>query len=161
MSEPDHHAREARILDGFWKAVAEHGWRGATMARIAQAAHVTLAELRGHAACPEALLALSVKAVDRAVLAGTVPSEGESPRDRLFDLLMRRLDQLQPHRAGVIRFLKELPYDPPLAFWVGTLNDRAMAWMLEAAGLGSRGLIGQLRRRGLMGVWVYTLNAWA
>jgi ubiquinone biosynthesis protein COQ9 len=160
MTEHDH-AREARIIEGFWAVVAEHGWRGTSMARVATAAHMTLAELRAHASCPEGLLALSVRATDRAVLEGTVPTEGESPRDRLFDVLMRRLDELQKHRAGVVRFLRDLPWNPPLAIGTGVLNDRAMRWMLEAAGISTAGLAGQARRRGLMGVWTYTLRAWA
>ncbi len=153
--------RAARIIEGFWSVVAEHGWSGTTMARVAAAAGVTLAELRSHAGCREALLALSVRETDRAVLAGTVATEGESPRDRLFDLLMRRIDELQTHRAGVQRFLRDLPWNPALAVATGVLNDRAMRWMLEAAGIGTGGLSGQARRRGLMGVWVYTLRAWA
>lgn len=151
---------EARLLDGLWGAIAEHGWRGATMARIATAGGVTLAELRRHAGCPQALVMLSLRMADRAVLAGTVPTEGESPRDRLFDVLMRRLDQLQPHRAGVVRFMKDLPFDPLFAIAVGFATERSMAWMLDAAGIGSRGVTGELRKRGMMGVWVYTLNAW-
>jgi len=89
-----------------------------------------------------------------------VPTEGESPRDQSFDVLMRRLDQLQPHRAGVVRFMKDLPFDPAFAIGLGFATERSMAWMLEAAGIGSRGIAGQLRKRGMMGVWVYTLNAW-
>lgn len=151
---------EARILEGLWSAIAEHGWRGATMARIAAAGGLTLAELRRHAACPQELVMLSLRAADRAVLAGTAPTEGESPRDRLFDVLMRRIDQLQPHRAGVVRFMKDLPFAPLSAIALGFAAERSMAWMLEAAGIGSRGMAGELRKRGMMGVWVYTLNAW-
>ena len=159
MTENDE-TLEARILEGLWGAIAEHGWRGATMARIATAAGISLAELRRHAACPQALILLSLRAADRAVLAGTVPTEGESPRDRLFDVLMRRLDQLQPHRAGVVRFMKDLPFDPLFAIGLGFATERSMAWMLDAAGIGSRGVAGELRKRGMMGIWVYTLNAW-
>ncbi|MCX7371396.1 MAG: TetR family transcriptional regulator [Alphaproteobacteria bacterium] len=159
MTDIDHKL-EARILEGLWGAIAEHGWRGATMARIAAAGGVTLAELRSHASCPQSLVMLSLRVADRAVLAGTVPTEGESPRDRIFDVLMRRLDQLQPHRAGVVRFMKDLPFDPLFAIGLGIATERSMAWMLDAAGIGSRGVAGELRKRGMMGIWVYTLNAW-
>ncbi len=153
-------APEARILDGFWAVIAAHGWRGTTMARIATEAGVTLAELRAVAPCPQSLLMHWLRGVDRAVLAGTVPTEGESPRDRLFDLLMRRIDQLQPHRAGITRFMKDLPFDPLLAIGLGFATERSMAWMLDAADISPRGLAGSLRKRGMMGVWVYALNAW-
>ncbi|RVT99604.1 TetR family transcriptional regulator [Rhodovarius crocodyli] len=148
-------------LTGLWAAVAEHGWHGATLSRIAQAGGVTLGELRKLGRGPLDLLALHGAAVDQAVLDGTVPTEGESTRDRLFDVLMRRLDAMQPHREGVLRLLKDLPLNPPLALWLGCEVQRSMGWMLEAAGVDSRGAFGRLRAKALAGVWAYTVRAWA
>ena len=151
---------ESAAHDGLWQVVAEHGWRGTTLARIAASAGVGLGELRGMASAPEDLIVRFNKAVDRAVLDGTVPTEGESPRDRLFDVLMRRLDALQPHRAGISRFMKDLPFHPLLTLRLGAGMQLSMGWMLEAAGLGSTGPAGLARIQGLTAVWVYTLNAW-
>ena len=49
---------------------------------------------------------------DAAALA-LAPKEGPH-RDRLFDLLMRRMDVLQAHRAGVLALMRALPTDPCL-----------------------------------------------
>lgn len=149
-----------RALDGLWSAVAEHGWHGATLARIAQAANLSLGDLRRLAPGPMGLLSLHGAATDQTVLDGTVPTEGESIRDRLFDVLMRRLDTMQPHRAGLLRLLKDLPLNPPLALWLGCETQRSMGWMLEAAGVDSRGALGRLRAKALAGVWLYTVRAW-
>lgn len=149
------------IHEGLWRVVAENGWRGATLSRIAAASGTTLATLRGMASAPEGLIVRFNRAVDQAVLEGTVPTEGESPRDRLFDVLMRRLDALQPHRPGVIRFINELPFHPLLAMMLGAGMNRSMGWMLEAAGLSASGPAGLARIQGLTVVWVYTLRAWA
>jgi hypothetical protein len=35
-----------------------------------------------------------------------------------------------------------------------------MRWMLEAAGISGRGPVGELRTRGLVGVWLYALRTW-
>jgi hypothetical protein len=35
-----------------------------------------------------------------------------------------------------------------------------MAWLLQAAGVGTTGLRGELTVRGLVAVWVWTLRAW-
>ena len=61
-------------------------------------------------------------------------------RDRLFDLLMRRIDTLQTHRAGVLALLRALPADPPTALLLALATRRSMRWMLEAAGIPTRGI---------------------
>ena len=153
--------KDTAFHEGLWQVVAEHGWRGATLSRIAAASGTGLAALRGVASSPEGLIVLFNRAVDQAVLEGTVPTVGESPRDRLFDVLMRRLDALQPHRPGIVRFIDELPFHPMLALFLGAGMNRSMGWMLEAAGLSASGPGGLARIQGLTAVWVYTLRAWA
>jgi hypothetical protein len=153
-------ALKARIFDGLFQVVAEHGWRGTTLTRIAAAAGVSLGEMRGFASCPEGIMLRYSALVDRQVLDGTVPTEGESPRDRIFDVLMRRLDAMQPHRAGIVRFMKDLPFHPFLVLSLGAAMERSMGWMLEAAGLDSHGPAGLARIKGLTAVWVFTLRAW-
>ncbi len=87
------------------------------------------------------------------------PAEGVA-RDRLFDLLMRRIDVLQARRAGVLALFDALPFDPMTAAWLACLSRRSMAWALEAAGLSTQGLAGKLRTRGLLAVWLWTVRAW-
>lgn len=151
---------ESTIHAGLWQVVAEQGWRGTTLSRIAETSGAGLAALRGIASSPEGIIVRFNRAVDKAVLEGTVPSHGESPRDRLFDVLMRRLDALQPHRPGIVRFMKDLPYHPLLTLLLGAGMNRSMGWMLEAAGLSASGPAGLGRIQGLTAVWVYTLRAW-
>ncbi len=43
---------ESRLLDGLWRTVAERGWAGTTLSRVAEAAGVPLADVRAIAACP-------------------------------------------------------------------------------------------------------------
>ena len=81
-------------------------------------------------------------------------------RDRLFDLLMRRIDALQAHRAGVLALLRALPADPPTALLLALATRRSMRWMLEAAGIPTRGIHGELRVKGLVAVWLWTVRAW-
>jgi len=141
----------------YFLGVADNGF-AAGLPRPAAVA--SLGALRGMAASPEGLVIRFNRAVDQQVLDGTVPTDGESPRDRIFDLLMRRLDALQPHRAGIVRFTKELPFHPVLTLVLGAGMERSMGWMLEAAGISSHGPAGVVRIKGLTVVWVYTLNAW-
>ncbi len=95
---------------------------------------------------------------DQAALAET-PSEG-SMRDRLFDLIMRRIDFLQLHRAGVLALLKALPADPAVALLLGCASRRSLGWLLDATGIPTAGITGRLRVCGLMAVWLWTIRAW-
>ena len=88
-----------------------------------------------------------------------LPSEGPV-RDRLFDLLMRRIDALQAQRAGVLALLRALPADPATALLLTLATRRSMRWMLEAVGIPTRGVRGELRVKGMVGAWLWTIRAW-
>jgi hypothetical protein len=73
---------------------------------------------------------------------------------------MRRIDALQAHRAGVLALLRTLPGDPPTALLLALATRRSMRWMLQAAGIPTRGVRGELRVKGLVAVWLWTIRAW-
>lgn len=151
---------EARLVGALWQVVAEHGWDGLTMRRVAAAAGMPPEELRRR--CPGRLdlLRLHGLAMDRAVLAGTVPDQDGLARDRVFDALMRRIDAMQPHRAGILRLFEDLQQDPLLALMLLAELPRSMAWMLEAAEIGTGGAPGLARTKGLTAVWLATMRTW-
>jgi hypothetical protein len=95
---------------------------------------------------------------DAAALTG-ISDEG-SRRDRLFGILMRRIDVLQSHRAGVLALLRAVPCDARLVLVLGAANLRSMAWMLEGAGISTAGPMGALCAKGLLAAWLWTLRAW-
>ena len=148
------------VIAGFWRVVAEHGWHGVSMRAVAAEAGLETAELRRRFATPQAILLAHDQAVDAGVVAGTVDDPTSTPRDRLFDVLMRRLDELAPHRAGVVRLWDDLPRTPLLGLTLAGQLPVSMAWMLEAAALSASGVKGALRVQGLGLVWLATLRAW-
>lgn len=150
------------LLDAFWRVVAREGWHGTTFARIAAESGETLSDLRGRYPTPVDLLRAHARAVDQAVLEGTVPGQHGfgSARDRIFDLLMRRLDALAPHREGVLRLQRDLMRDPISALLLSPILMASMAWTLEGAGISTAGFAGSLRVQGLAGVWIATARAW-
>jgi hypothetical protein len=87
------------------------------------------------------------------------PDEGPV-RDRLFDLLMRRFDALQAHRAGILAVMRAVPFDPCTAVLLACATRRSMWWMLQAAGCSATGLTGELRVKGLVAVWLWAVRAW-
>jgi hypothetical protein len=84
----------------------------------------------------------------------------EAPRDRLFDVLMRRFDALQARRAGTVAILRALPFDPASVARLLPRLARSLVWMLESAGVSTIGLPGALRVKALGVVYLYALRAW-
>jgi hypothetical protein len=150
------------LLDALWRVVAQHGWHGTTFARIAEESGETLSDLRGGYATPVDLLRAHARAVDQAVLEGTVPGQTGfgTARDRVFDLLMRRFDALAPHREGILRLQRDLMRDPLSALLLSPILMASMAWTLEGAGVSTAGFTGALRVQGLTGVWISAARAW-
>jgi len=156
MSETEDDA----LIAALWRVVAHHGWAGLTMGRLAAEAGLPMAALRDRFPTRFDLLLLHGKVVDRTVLAGTIPGQGGAERDRLFDVLMRRLDTMQPHRAGILRFLKEMRLDPGLAALLMPQLAVSMRWMLDAAEIETDVRRQRLIALGLVGVWIGTVRAW-
>ncbi|MSP50274.1 MAG: TetR family transcriptional regulator [Alphaproteobacteria bacterium] len=146
------------LVDAALALAAERPWAGVTLADVAAKAGLSLAALYEHAPTKAHLLRLWARRIDAAVLAGPQPDPAEPARDRLFEVLMRRIDALRPNRKAVASIVEGLTADPVQALcgWPGLL--RSMAWMLEAAGLDAAGLKGAFRARGLALVWLATLR---
>ena len=93
--------------------MAEKRFEDIGFAEIARRAGVSLSELRGKHASKIEMLAAYMREVDRAVLDGI--DEGladEPPRERLFDVLMRRLDILAADKAAVKSLRQSAAFNP-------------------------------------------------
>jgi ubiquinone biosynthesis protein COQ9 len=154
----DDEAFDRALIAAFFQLAAERGWRAISVAAAARTASLPLARARERFPGRAAVLLRFGRLADLSALA-QVPPEG-SPRDRLFDLLMRRIDMLQAHRAGVLALLRAVPAEPPLTLLLTMATRRSMRWLLEAAGIPTAGLNGELRVKGLLAVWLWTIRAW-
>lgn len=148
---------KAVVAAAFAQAGRE-GWRGLSIAEAAREAGLKLARVRARFPTRLSILARFGVIADQAALEQAT-TEGPV-RDRLFDMIMQRFDMLQAHRDGVRAVLRHLPSDPPLALLMTMASKRSMAWLLDAAGVGTAGLRGALRVRGLLAVWLYAVRAW-
>ena len=147
------------VIDTALNLAAEKGWRDLALADIAQAAGMSLAELYGLHSSKQAILDAYRRGIDRAVLADAEVPEGTA-KDRLFDVLMSRLDKLEPHKAGLVRIGEDSARDPlAVICGLGRL-EHSMAAMLEAAGISAGGFRGVLRTKGLSAVYLSALWAW-
>ena len=157
MSQP---SDDERLIAALWRVIAAHGWPGLSMRRLAAEAGVEVATLRERFPTRLDVLLLHGRMMDQAVLAGTIPGQGGSARDRIFDVLMRRLDAMQPHREGILRLFEDMRRDPALALALAPHIGVAMRWMLEAAEIEAKSCEARLLALGLAGVWLATIRAW-
>ena len=150
-----------RIIEGFMNLLAEQPIERIGLAEIAERAGVSLADLRGEFSTPLAILAAHVKELDRKVLTEVDPDmEEESPRERLFDVLMRRIELLGAHKEAVRSLLRSARRDPSLALALNAMAMHSQQWMLTAAGIGASGLKGMVRSQGLALLFANVLRTW-
>ncbi|MGB1548521.1 MAG: TetR family transcriptional regulator [Alphaproteobacteria bacterium] len=140
---------------------AEKGWQNVSLHDIALRTNVSLSELYKEYLSREAILDAFVRSIDAEVLANRDKDMAqESPRDRLFDILMRRFDALRPYKKGIAAVLRDAPRDP-MALGLGVCRYLiSMTWMLEGAGVSTAGLHGALRVKGLAAIYFGVLQIW-
>ena len=150
--------RSGIIRTALELAVIE-GWGRVSLSSIAAAADLSLADAYRIFPSKGAILQAFIESVDEQVLASGTTDLEEPARDRLFEVLMRRFDALNPHKAAVAAIMRD-GTDPSV--WVGGVPAflRSMAWMLEAAGLSSSGLEGLVRVKGVSLIWANAARVW-
>jgi AcrR family transcriptional regulator len=150
-----------KIIAGFLALLAEKPIEQIGFAEIAKEAGVSLGQLRGEFASTLAIFAAHIKATDRAVLATDLSDMAEEPpRERLFDVLMRRLEVLAPHRQAVRSLLRSARRNPPLALALNGLAVRSQQWMLTSAEINASGPRGMIRAQGLALLFGSVLSTW-
>ena len=133
-----------RILDAVLDLCAESRWRDVTMEAIAEAAGASMQRVNEVFPSRPAILAGLIDRADKAVLASHDFADSNEPcRERLLDVLMRRLDVLSANKPAIRSILRDFASDP--ATVIGSLPalTKSMAWSLEAAvGIGASGPLG-------------------
>ena len=123
-------------------------WREVTLTKLADAANRPVSEYYG-ASVGEALDCVE-EAFDRAIgdnLDKLDPAQ--SVRDRLFELIMRRFEAMEPHRVAVTAMEQGVDRDPTLLATAHQRHVRCARWVLAIAGLEADGMTGQARAQGL------------
>ena len=129
---------------------------------ICKAAGVSLADFRDAFPSKGAVLAGFSRRIDRAVLTqdgGELADE--SPRERLFDILMRRLEAMAPYREGLREATAWIRRDPAAALAMNQVVVGSMRFMLEAAGIEVEdGAAGAIKLQGLALAWARIVGVW-
>ena len=150
-----------KAIDALMTLLAEQPIEEIGLAEIAGRAGLKLSQLRAEFGSVLAIYAAHVKDIDRAVLAaGDAEMAEESPRERLFDVEMRRIEALAPYREAVRSLMCSARRNPGLALALNAMAVRSQSWMLEAAGISPRGSRGALRAQGAALMFARVLSVW-
>src|SRR6202789_906787 len=116
-----------KIVDALMELAAERRFEDISVRDISKAAGVSLADFRDAFPSKGAVLAGFTRHIDRIVLAqddGELSEENS--RERLFDVLMRRLEAMAPYRKGLREVVGWLRRKPTRALWIDTRPDSSM-----------------------------------
>jgi AcrR family transcriptional regulator len=150
------------VIAAALRLAGEKGWRGVGVGEVAVASGVPAETVRRSFPCRMSILLAYAREVERRAATAPAPFEPEDTvRDRLFELLMQRLDILEEHRHPVTNVLRDMPFDPLGAAASAPELLRLMGPILEQAGVGAGGPVGWLRRQGLAAIWLATLYVWS
>jgi ubiquinone biosynthesis protein COQ9 len=109
----------------------------------------------------EHLLRLLGERLDRAMLDVRAEDLADlSPRERIFELVMRRFDAMGPFKDGLRTLGREAAFDPSLLVATLVNLDRAAMWLMEASQSGLTGLRARAARRVVMAIYVRVFNVW-
>ena len=148
---------KGRLISAALGLAAEKPWERLTLADIAERAGTTLAALKTSFASKSEILAAFAGLVDDEMLRRAPRrTEGQAPRDALFEVIMSRFDILEPWK-GALRSIAASGLPHPTQ--IGTLLT-AQGWMLEAAGISAGGVDGGVRTLGLATVYGSVFQTW-
>lgn len=154
---------QAQFYRDMFDLIVKRGWFVLTLPEIAKATRTNLSELLKTYPDKVSILSNFGRYIDMQLAKDTVEST-EPLKDKLFDMVMRRFDALEPYRSGAVRLMEDMQSHPVSAVMLclETLCgfNRSMALMLEMAGLSTshpRAILGVI---GLKIVYLSTLRSW-
>lgn len=150
-----------RAIEALMTLVANHGWQDIELAQVAESAEMPLSVLRDLFPSKGAMLAGFGRMLDKAVLDSTNPDlVGEPAHERVFDLMMRRIDAMAPYKAALTEIRRAIRRDPLAA---AALNQSALnSWryLLGSVGIPVEDELGMLKIQGAVIVFARTADTW-
>jgi AcrR family transcriptional regulator len=149
------------LLAAAFALIGDEGWRGFSFATLARRTGVSRVEIYRQFRSRDALLSALNRRADEAMLAvDEAELAGLPPRDRVFELLMRRLEALVPYRAGLARLARDARADPRVVLVTACRLERSLMWLQDVAGVRRHGLRASLARRALGLAYVRAVQVW-
>lgn len=157
----DDFSKRAKAVRAALDLTEQRGWGDIGLADIAQAAGLSLADLRREFSCKSDIIRAFQAEIDAEVLSkAKAAGEAQSPRDRLFDIIMTRFELMAPYRPALKRISAHLSCRPGEATALLCSTLASQYWMLAGAGAKLDGAGGALRVTGLTAIYGKVFQVW-
>ena len=158
--KPSPPARDA-IVHALMRLAAMRPWNDIEVTDVAREAGVSLAEFRDLFPSKGAVLGAFSRMIDKEVLEGTTDDlAGEPVRERVFDVMMRRIDALTPYKTALQRIFDAVRGEPLTLAALNQVGLNSQRFMLAAAGVSTEGPLGLLKLQGAALVFANALETW-
>lgn len=159
-ARPGSNPRVAAV-EALMALAAEMPWREITLPMIARRAELSLADLRDLFPSKGAMLGGFGRMIDRKVLsADTADMEDQPLRERVLDLMLRRLEAMAPYKAGLRTVAEALRAD---AGSMVALNQAALnSWryLLASVGVDTEDSLSFVKLQGAAIVFARAFDTW-
>jgi len=157
----DDFSKRSKAVRAALDLAKERPWGEVSLADIAQAANLSLADLRREFSCKTGIIRAFQSEVDAEVLSrGRSAGEAQTPRDRLFDVIMTRFEVMQPYKPALKRIASYLCCRPSEAATLLCGSLASQYWMLAGSGAKLDGPGGALRVAGLTAIYGKVFQVW-
>jgi ubiquinone biosynthesis protein COQ9 len=154
-------SKRNRAIQAALELAAAGGWNAVTFAAIGELTGLSLADLRRDFTCRTDILRAFQAEIDAEVLAKAKPATPEqSPRDRVFDIVMTRFDVMTPYKPALRRISADLCCRPAEAAQLLPSSLASQYWMLAGAGAKLEGPGAGLRVAGLASIYAKVFRVW-
>ncbi len=153
--------KREQVVEALMRLAAEQPWDDIELADVAREAGLTLSEMRDLFPSKGAILEGFTRMIDKKVIDGTTQDlAGEPARERVFDVFMRRLDAMAPHKRALRRIGYAMRSDPLSMAALNRSALNSMRYMLAAAGVPTEGSLGFVKLQGSVIALANVMETW-
>lgn len=151
-----------RLIQAALRTAEEGNWRTTTVADLARTADVDPETAEARFSSRDDVLDALARQTDERVITALDEEDfaAASPKERLLEALMCRLDVLAPHRTAFREFSSQALRCPNTAARTFGRIQTSMGNVLDAAGLAGGEFERAVRATALAYVWIRTCRRW-
>lgn len=149
-----------KIIDAALTWASKHGWQSLHLDDLCPETGLSLDEIQTVFPKKSDILRAFIKRVDDNTFTDYAADEGDSTRERLFDLMMRRFDEFNHHKDAMKEIVQYAWCRPKTLCSRGCSLYCSMRKLLETAGVNVSGFHGMARAQALSLIFLSTFRIW-
>ena len=153
--------RKTILIDTTLSLAGELGWPSVTLLLIGKTANVPLSEVSAIFPSKWDILEAFRGRTDLFITTRKNPNlSGQSAKDRLFDILMARIEIIEPWKAGIGSIARHAVAQPITGIRLFTSLNKSMECMIEHVNAKIQGPGKLIQSRGLTLIYLLVLRRW-